>query len=65
MAVLAGKISEAIGGKASDAQRAGRLAKSDLVTEMVLEFTDLQGIMGYHYALNAVFRFNRLNYMGA
>jgi glycyl-tRNA synthetase beta chain len=52
VAVLAGKISEAIGGNASDAQRAGRLAKSDLVTEMVLEFTDLQGIMGYHYALN-------------
>jgi glycyl-tRNA synthetase beta chain len=52
VSVLAGKISAAIGGKASDAQRAGRLAKSDLVTEMVLEFTDLQGIMGYHYALN-------------
>lgn len=52
VAVLAGKISKAIGGNASDAERAGRLAKSDLVTEMVLEFTDLQGIMGYHYALN-------------
>tara|TARA_R110002074_G_scaffold153276_3_gene308062 strand:+ start:18729 stop:20819 length:2091 start_codon:yes stop_codon:yes gene_type:complete len=52
VAVLAGKISAAIGGNASEAQRAGRLAKSDLVTEMVLEFTDLQGIMGYHYALN-------------
>lgn len=49
---LAAKISAAIGGKPEDAERAGRLAKSDLVTEMVLEFTDLQGIMGYHYALN-------------
>ena len=52
VAVLAGKISAAIGGNVIDAERAGRLAKSDLVTEMVLEFTDLQGIMGYHYALN-------------
>lgn len=52
VAILAGKISAAIGGNRIDAERAGRLAKSDLVTEMVLEFTDLQGIMGYHYALN-------------
>ena len=52
VAVLAGKISAALGGNSAEAQRAGRLAKSDLVTEMVLEFTDLQGIMGYHYALN-------------
>lgn len=52
VAALAGKISNAIGGNVADAERAGYLAKSDLVTEMVLEFTDLQGIMGYHYALN-------------
>ena len=51
VSILAGKISAAIGGNVADAERAGRLAKSDLVTEMVLEFTDLQGIMGYHYAL--------------
>ena len=49
---LAAKISAAIGGNPTDAERAGQLAKSDLVTEMVLEFTDLQGIMGYHYALH-------------
>jgi glycyl-tRNA synthetase beta chain len=49
---LAAKISAAIGGNPADAERAGQLAKSDLVTEMVLEFTDLQGIMGYHYALH-------------
>lgn len=51
VAKLAAKIAEQIGGSAADAQRAGELAKSDLVSEMVLEFTDLQGIMGYHYAL--------------
>lgn len=50
VAKLAAKISGAIGGNAADAERAGILAKSDLCTEMVLEFTDLQGIMGYHYA---------------
>ncbi len=33
------------------AVRAGHLCKADLVTKMVQEFTELQGIMGYHYAL--------------
>ena len=37
-------------GNADNAKRAGELCKSDLVTEMVLEFTDLQGIMGMYYA---------------
>lgn len=32
-------------------QRAAQLCKSDLVTDMVYEFTELQGIMGHHYAL--------------
>lgn len=31
--------------------RAAHLAKADLVTEMVMDFTSLQGIMGRHYAL--------------
>ena len=35
---------------AADMQRAGRLAKADLVSEMVYEFDDLQGIMGGIYA---------------
>ena len=35
-----------------EAQRAGLLAKADLVTDMVHEFPELQGIMGYHYALH-------------
>ena len=34
----------------NDAARAGRLCKADLVTEMVGEFPDLQGIMGSYYA---------------
>lgn len=49
---LAGFIAEQIGCKREDAIRAGQLAKSDLLSEMVLEFTDLQGVMGYYYALN-------------
>jgi glycyl-tRNA synthetase beta chain len=32
------------------AERAAMLAKADLLTEMVYEFTELQGIMGYYYA---------------
>ena len=34
-------------------QRAIALAKADLMSEMVYEFTELQGIMGYYYALEA------------
>ena len=34
------------------AQRAGLLCKSDLVTNMVGEFDNMQGIAGYYYALN-------------
>lgn len=34
------------------ASRVGLLAKTDLLTNMVSEFTELQGIMGYHYALH-------------
>jgi len=34
------------------AKRAGQLSKCDLMTEMVCEFTDLQGIMGRYYAIN-------------
>lgn len=49
---IAGHIAGKIGGDISAAKRAGHLAKSDLVSEMVLEFPELQGIMGYHYALN-------------
>lgn len=36
----------------SVAARAGILCKADLTTEMVSEFPELQGIMGYYYALH-------------
>ncbi|NNC24032.1 glycine--tRNA ligase subunit beta [Salinisphaera sp. USBA-960] len=35
-----------------DTERAAELAKADLLTEMVDEFPDLQGVMGEYYALN-------------
>ena len=43
---------EALGepGAAADAATAGRLAKADLTTDMVFEFTELQGTMGGIYA---------------
>jgi len=50
VAALAKKIAGAIGSDPALAERAAMLAKTDLVTEMVLEFTDLQGIMGQYYA---------------
>jgi glycyl-tRNA synthetase beta chain len=50
VAKLATIIAGEIGGDASLAERAALLAKCDLVTEMVGEFPDLQGIMGRYYA---------------
>ncbi|MBS3804394.1 MAG: glycine--tRNA ligase subunit beta [Oleiphilaceae bacterium] len=50
VAALAKRIADAIGSDPALAERAAMLAKTDLVTEMVLEFTDLQGIMGQYYA---------------
>lgn len=50
---LAGKIADAIGADAAEkkaAERAARLSKADLVTGMVTEFTELQGVMGKEYA---------------
>ncbi|WP_339801466.1 glycine--tRNA ligase subunit beta [uncultured Marinobacter sp.] len=52
VAALASKIATAIGSDPALAERAAMLGKTDLVTEMVLEFTDLQGIMGEYYARN-------------
>lgn len=50
---LAGFISEAINNvDKSLAERAAQLCKSDLVSSMVYEFPDMQGIAGFHYALN-------------
>lgn len=50
VAKLAAVIAKEIGGDAQLAERAALLAKCDLVTEMVGEFPDLQGIMGRYYA---------------
>ena len=50
IARLASYIAECEGGNAEHASRAGELCKSDLVSEMVLEFPELQGIMGMYYA---------------
>lgn len=47
---LAGYIAEKIGADVEKSQRAGLLAKCDLMTSMVFEFTDTQGVMGMHYA---------------
>ncbi len=47
---LAGAIAHRLGADQGAAQRAARLAKADLVTEMVGEFPELQGIMGRYYA---------------
>jgi glycyl-tRNA synthetase beta chain len=52
VAALAGYIAIAIGGDAALASRAAKLSKADLVTEMVGEFPELQGIMGTYYARN-------------
>jgi glycyl-tRNA synthetase beta chain len=49
---LSGYIAGVIGANVKDSTRAGLLCKSDLVTDMVGEFADLQGVMGGYYALN-------------
>ena len=49
---LARKIGVRLGANASLAARAARLAKADLVTDMVGEFPELQGTMGRYYALH-------------
>ncbi|KPD03858.1 glycine--tRNA ligase subunit beta [Moellerella wisconsensis] len=48
--VLSGWIAGKIGADVNHATRAGLLAKCDLMTNMVFEFTDTQGVMGMHYA---------------
>ncbi|HRP96670.1 MAG TPA: glycine--tRNA ligase subunit beta [Rhodocyclaceae bacterium] len=49
---LAGAIAASLHADITAAARAARLAKADLVTEMVGEFPELQGIMGRYYALH-------------
>ena len=47
---LAGSIAGILGQSVENAERAALLSKSDLLTEMVGEFPELQGIMGEYYA---------------
>tara|TARA_R110001583_G_scaffold112950_2_gene263264 strand:- start:1536 stop:3611 length:2076 start_codon:yes stop_codon:yes gene_type:complete len=47
---VAKDIAVKIGADETNAQRAGLLSKTDLMTEMVLECPDVQGIMGMYYA---------------
>ena len=46
-------IAEETGRKVADAERAGKLCKCDLVSQMVGEFPELQGVMGRYYALQS------------
>jgi glycyl-tRNA synthetase beta chain len=52
IAKLAHYIGENLGLSAELCERAGLLCKTDLFTNMVGEFPELQGIMGHYYALN-------------
>lgn len=47
---LAEKIAQRIDADSALSARAGLLSKTDLMTEMVMEFPDVQGVMGMHYA---------------
>ncbi|WP_035055917.1 glycine--tRNA ligase subunit beta [Andreprevotia chitinilytica] len=47
---IAGEIGPALGAQKAVAERAAYLAKADLLTDMVGEFPELQGIMGMYYA---------------
>ncbi len=50
------KLASALGLDAAEtqtAQRAAHLSKADLATQMVVEMTSLQGVMGYEYALHS------------
>ena len=65
---LAGLIAAEIGAEPATAARAARLAKADLLTGMVGEFPELQGVMGEYYARHdgepeAVSRALREHYM--
>ncbi len=51
LVALAGKMAPRVGADIEDTQRAAKLAKADLVSQMVVEFPSLQGLMGRYYAL--------------
>src|SRR6202040_691112 len=45
------ELAPRVGADVEKARRAARLAKADLLTDMVGEFPELQGLMGKYYAL--------------
>jgi glycyl-tRNA synthetase beta chain len=47
---LAGELAPLVGADVEKAKRAARLCKADLLTEVVGEFPELQGLMGKYYA---------------
>ena len=53
IAALARELAPAVGADPDLAERAARLAKADLASQMVYEFPELQGTMGRAYALRA------------
>ena len=50
ISTLADAIAQYLGSDSLLAKRAGLLSKADLMTDMVYEFTDLQGVIGKYYA---------------
>lgn len=50
VSVIASQIANTLDFNTTEVQRAAELSKCDLMTDMVYEFTDLQGIMGRYYA---------------
>ncbi|MGQ4277355.1 glycine--tRNA ligase subunit beta [Pseudidiomarina sp. E22-M8] len=52
IAQVAAGIAKMLGSDQDTAQRAGYLCKADLVSQMVQEFPETQGVMGMHYARN-------------
>jgi glycyl-tRNA synthetase beta chain len=52
MKILAGIVARALGADDKLAERAAELSKADLLTGMVGEFPELQGVMGRYYALH-------------
>lgn len=48
---IAGRLAGPLGADVAEVERAAELAKTDLLTQMVGEFPELQGRIGYYYAL--------------
>ncbi|MEM7006205.1 MAG: glycine--tRNA ligase subunit beta [Pseudomonadota bacterium] len=53
VAALARELAPKVGADPDLAEKTARLCKADLVSEMVYEFPELQGVMGRYYALEA------------